>query len=122
MVDPRSGPKLKVLVLAASLRENSLNRQMAALAARVAEHYGATVEHKSMREFDVPSFDGDAESAQGIPAGAQGRLVVEYWPASLGLGLRVASGTLIAVVLLLTCAQIRAAVRARRWRSPTPQS
>jgi len=71
MVDPGSGPKLKVLVFAASLRADSLNGKLAALAARVAEQYGAIVVHTSMRDFDVPSFDGDVESAQGIPAGAQ---------------------------------------------------
>ena len=71
MVDPGSGAKLKVLVFAASLRADSLNRKLAALAARVAEQNGVTVEHTSMREFDVPSFDGDVESAQGPPAGAQ---------------------------------------------------
>jgi NAD(P)H-dependent FMN reductase len=65
-----SEPGLKVLVFAASLRADSLNRKLAALAARVAEQSGATVDHASMRDFDVPSYDGDAETAQGIPRGA----------------------------------------------------
>ncbi len=63
-------PELKVLVLGASLREDSLNRQLAALAARVAGQGGATVNLASMRDFDVPAFDGDAERAGGIPRGA----------------------------------------------------
>jgi NAD(P)H-dependent FMN reductase len=63
--------KLKVLVFAASLRAESLNRKLAALAARVAEQHGATVDLASMRDFDVPSYDGDAETATGIPPGAQ---------------------------------------------------
>lgn len=63
-------PKLKVLVFAASLRADSLNRKLAALAARVAEEYGATVDRASMRDFDVPLYDGDAEAAEGIPPGA----------------------------------------------------
>jgi NAD(P)H-dependent FMN reductase len=63
--------KLKVLVFAASLRADSLNRKLAALAAKVAEQHGATVDLASMREFDVPSYDGDAETATGIPPGAQ---------------------------------------------------
>ena len=71
MVDPGQGAKLKVLVFAASLRADSLNRKLAALAARVAEQDGVTVQHTTMRDFDVPSFDGDVESAKGIPAGAQ---------------------------------------------------
>ena len=64
-------PKLKLLVFAASLRVESLNRRLAALAARVAEQYGATVDLASMRDFDVPLYDGDVEAAQGIPPGAQ---------------------------------------------------
>ena len=63
-------PELKVLVFGASLRAESLNRQLAALAARIAEQGGATVHHASMRDFDVPAFDGDAERAGGIPEGA----------------------------------------------------
>ena len=65
------GAKLKVLVFAASLRAESLNRQVAALAARIAEQWGATVDLAAMRDFDVPSYDGDLETAQGIPEGAQ---------------------------------------------------
>lgn len=71
MVDPRAVTKLKVLVFAASLRADSLNRKLAVLAARIAEQNGAVVELLSMRDFDVPSFDGDVENAQGPPAGAQ---------------------------------------------------
>ena len=70
MTTPGSA-ELKVLVFGASLRADSLNRTLAALAARVAEQNGATVDHASMREFDVPSYDGDAEKAQGIPKGAE---------------------------------------------------
>lgn len=64
------GAKLKLLVFAASLRAESLNRQVAALAARIAEQWGATVDLATMRDFDVPSYDGDLETAQGIPEGA----------------------------------------------------
>jgi chromate reductase len=70
MITPGSEPKLKVVVFGASLRAGSLNGTLAALAARVAEQSGAEVDHASMRDFDVPSYDGDAESAQGIPKGA----------------------------------------------------
>ncbi len=64
-------PKLKVLVFAASLRAESLNRRLAALAAKVAERSGATVDLAALRDFDVPLYDGDLEVAQGIPAGAK---------------------------------------------------
>jgi chromate reductase, NAD(P)H dehydrogenase (quinone) len=63
--------RLKVLVFGAALRADSLNRKLAALAARVAEQNGAIVDHASMRDFDVPSYDGDAEKSSGIPGGAE---------------------------------------------------
>ena len=66
-----SQPKLKVLVFGAALREESLNRKLAALAARIAEQSGALVEHASMRDFDMPSYNGDVEAAKGFPNGAE---------------------------------------------------
>lgn len=63
--------RLKVLVFAASLRADSLNRKLASIAARVAEQSGATVDRASMRDFDVPLYDGDVEERNGIPAGAE---------------------------------------------------
>ena len=68
---PTTTTKLKVLVFAASLRGDSLNRKLAELAARAAQQYGATVDRASMRDFDVPLYDGDVETASGIPRGAQ---------------------------------------------------
>jgi len=67
-----TGPdsKLNVLVFAASLRADSLNRRLAALAARIAAQHGATVDHASIRDFDVPSYNGDLEQSAGIPQGA----------------------------------------------------
>jgi NAD(P)H-dependent FMN reductase len=62
--------RLKVLVFAASVRAESLNTKLAALAARAAEQAGAVVDHASMRDFDVPLYDGDLEKGQGIPRGA----------------------------------------------------
>ena len=63
--------KLNVLVFAASLRAESLNRKLITVATRMAEASGATVELASMRDFDVPAYDGDLEGAEGIPAGAR---------------------------------------------------
>ena len=71
MIRPGSEPKLRVLVFGASLRVDSLNRKLAALAARIAAQKGATVDHASMRDFEVPSYDGDEEKAEGIPKGAE---------------------------------------------------
>jgi NAD(P)H-dependent FMN reductase len=69
MTTPKPATKLNVLVFAASLRKESLNAKLAALAAKVAAQHGATVDLASMHDFDVPLYDGDVE-ARGIPAGA----------------------------------------------------
>jgi chromate reductase, NAD(P)H dehydrogenase (quinone) len=69
--EQRPDTPLKVLVFAASLRAGSLNRQLAALAARTATSSGAIVDLASMSDFDVPSYDGDVETESGIPAGAR---------------------------------------------------
>ena len=66
-------PPVRVLVFAASRRRGSLNGRLAELAAATAEVCGATVARATMVDFDCPSYDGDAEQADGIPAGA-GRL------------------------------------------------
>jgi NAD(P)H-dependent FMN reductase len=47
-----------------------MNRKLAALAARVAQAAGATVDLASLQEFDVPLYNGDLEASQGIPQGA----------------------------------------------------
>ncbi len=70
MTSPHAPSAMRVFVCAASLRADALNQKLAALAARVAAATGATVDLASMREFDVPIYDGDLEAAQGIPDGA----------------------------------------------------
>jgi chromate reductase len=62
---------VRVLVLGASLREDSLNERLAALAAQVAARDGARVERARMAEFSVPFYDQDLEGAEGMPEGAQ---------------------------------------------------
>jgi len=70
MTSSTHSKKLNVLVFAASLRKESLNKRLAGLATRTAEQLGANVDLASMRDFDVPLYDGDVE-AQGIPVGAR---------------------------------------------------
>jgi NAD(P)H-dependent FMN reductase len=70
MSNPDSAHQLKVLVFAASLRAESLNRRLATLAARIAQEAGAAVTLAAMHDFDVPSYDGDVEKGQELPAGA----------------------------------------------------
>jgi NAD(P)H-dependent FMN reductase len=69
MTSSTPSKQLNVLVFAAALRDGSLNKQLASVAARIARQLGATVDLASMRDFDVPLYDGDVE-ARGIPAGA----------------------------------------------------
>ena len=71
MTVPPVRPSLNVLVLAGSLRADSLNRKLAALAARVSAQSGATVDLASMHDFDVPGYDGDGEASAGVPDGAK---------------------------------------------------
>jgi len=65
------GRGLRVLVFGASLRRNSLNDRLAALAARVVEERGAAADLAHMGDFDAPSYDGDVEAEEGIPAGPE---------------------------------------------------
>jgi NAD(P)H-dependent FMN reductase len=60
---------INVLVFGASLRRDSLNNRLAALAAKVAEHSGATVDEARIVDFDCPFYDGDLEAAQQFPEG-----------------------------------------------------
>jgi chromate reductase len=70
MEDQKRG-SVRLLVLAASLREGSMNDKLATLAASVAKQKGATVEPATMAQFECPSYDMDVETSAGIPSGAQ---------------------------------------------------
>jgi len=70
MSTPTPSP-IRVLVLAASLRADSLNARLAGLAAEAVERHGGVAELASVRGFDVPAYDGDVEAAEGIPPGAE---------------------------------------------------
>lgn len=59
------------LVLSASLRDESLNGRLGRLAGEVIEAESGVVDHASMREFEVPSYDADVERSEGLPAGAE---------------------------------------------------
>ena len=68
--DNRQGQPLKILIFSASLRTASLNTRLAKLAAGIMEKSGVIVDLASMSEFDCPSYNGEVEEGQGIPAGA----------------------------------------------------
>jgi chromate reductase, NAD(P)H dehydrogenase (quinone) len=71
MSQPPVNPTLKVLIVAASLRAGSLNHKLANRAARACRDYGANVDLATLGDFAVPPYDGDVETAHGIPAGAE---------------------------------------------------
>jgi chromate reductase, NAD(P)H dehydrogenase (quinone) len=62
---------VRLLIFEASLRAGSLNERLASLAASVVEEKGGVVDRAHMADFDCPSYDGDVEAAEGIPAGAE---------------------------------------------------
>ncbi|MCU7820495.1 NADPH-dependent FMN reductase [Kitasatospora sp. DSM 101779] len=67
--DESPGP-VRVFVLGASLRADSLNGRLAALVARLVGEAGATADLAGLRDFAMPLYDGDVESAGGLPPGA----------------------------------------------------
>src|SRR5215471_8283931 len=60
---------LRVLVVGASLRKDSYNVRLAALAARTAEAHGAEVRTVDFDRLAVPLFDGDLLETDGVPEG-----------------------------------------------------
>ncbi|MGD9943860.1 MAG: NADPH-dependent FMN reductase [Burkholderiaceae bacterium] len=60
----------RLLIIAASARRDSLNRKLAAIAARQAEAKGVQATDIDLRALDLPIYDGDLEAASGVPAGA----------------------------------------------------
>ena len=67
---PQAKRPVRVLLVSASLRRDSLNRRLTELAARAAASSGATTEVADIREFDCPFYDGDLEQVSGLPDGA----------------------------------------------------
>ena len=67
----REREPVRYLVFSGSLREESLNSRLAAWPPRRSARTAVEVDLASMRDFDCPSYDGDVEKADGIPAGAE---------------------------------------------------
>ena len=57
----------RILALAGSLRAGSYNRRVLAVAADGARAAGADVTAVDLREFPLPVYDADLESASGLP-------------------------------------------------------
>jgi NAD(P)H-dependent FMN reductase len=62
---------MRILVFAASLRKESLNKRLAVLISRKLEAAGVTVDYATINEFEMPVFDGDLEAREGVPATTQ---------------------------------------------------
>ncbi|MBU6949741.1 NAD(P)H-dependent oxidoreductase [Hahella sp. HN01] len=62
--------KPKILVFAGSLRKDSLNKKLARAAGRYAEAAGAEVTFLDLADYPLPIYDGDIESASGLPENA----------------------------------------------------
>ena len=62
---------IRFLVFSASLRNDSLNTQLAKLAAIVIEKNGGTADFANMSDFDCPSFNQDLELKGILPDGAE---------------------------------------------------
>jgi chromate reductase len=61
----------KVLCFAGSLRKDSYNKKLVKVAMAAAEKAGAEVTFIDLKEFPLPIYDGDIESADGIPETAK---------------------------------------------------
>lgn len=60
----------RILALAGSLRAGSYNRRILAFAADGARAAGADVTRIDLRDFPLPVYDADLESASGLPPAA----------------------------------------------------
>lgn len=63
--------KPKILVLAGSAREGSLNKKLARIAARCVNDAGGEATFVDLRDFPIPLYDGDLEAREGMPPFAQ---------------------------------------------------
>jgi chromate reductase len=62
---------MRLLAFAASLRRDSHNRKLIALAVEIVRGAGVEVDHADFHEFDMPLYDGDVQANDGIPPGAE---------------------------------------------------
>lgn len=73
-----TSPTPRLLAFAGSLREGSFNHQLVQVAVAGARGAGAEVTLIRLRDFPMPIYDGDLESASGLPEHAL-RLKRLFW-------------------------------------------
>ncbi|MBE7496034.1 MAG: NAD(P)H-dependent oxidoreductase [Verrucomicrobiaceae bacterium] len=61
----------RILAFGGSLRRDSFNQKLAAVAAAGAREAGAEVTVIALRDFPLPVFDQDLEDAEGMPSAAK---------------------------------------------------
>lgn len=61
----------RILAFSGSLRRDSFNQKLVAVAAEGAREAGADVTVISLRDFSLPVFDQDLEEAEGMPEAAK---------------------------------------------------
>lgn len=61
----------RIIVFAGSIRSGSVNEKLATLAATRLREAGADVTHRSLRDFELPIYDGDLEASEGVPENAK---------------------------------------------------
>ena len=61
----------RILAFGGSLRRDSCNQKLAAIAAQGAREAGAEVTLIALRDFPMPVYDGDLEEASGMPEQAK---------------------------------------------------
>jgi len=61
----------KILVFAGSIRTGSYNARLAALAAKELTLIGADVTRISLEDYPMPIYDGNNETASGVPSNAR---------------------------------------------------
>lgn len=61
----------RILAFGGSLRRDSFNQKLAAIAAAGAREAGAEVTLIALRDFPMPVYDGDLEEASGLPEEAK---------------------------------------------------
>ncbi|MEY2927107.1 MAG: FMN-dependent NADPH-azoreductase [Pseudomonadota bacterium] len=59
--------KIRILAFAGSLRAQSLNKKLVAVAAQTAREMDCEVDLIDLRDFQMPIYDGDDEQAHGQP-------------------------------------------------------
>jgi chromate reductase len=62
---------MRLLAFAASLRRESLNKKLLAVAVTRLRDLGAEVDHADFAEFDAPLYNADLQNGEGFPAGVR---------------------------------------------------